>query len=189
MALDWVKKVDGVDVFPKLPVYLRTYYATWTRNQAAKNAVEQAKPATALLQQVIEKTRHKHSDEQEEGGSGQPAPAAPKQYELMQQPKVVVVEPEEPRIVGGVSISVPPSTGEAEQQQQQPSGGGAAQADADGGSRKGRGDLKKRKPKTCKRCKKNGGDNSTTAVTCKGRAPNGTCEYWTAEGKAVAKRK
>lgn len=41
----------------------------------------------------------------------------------------------------------------------------------------------------CKRCKKNGGDNSTTAVTCKGRAPNGTCEYWTAEGKAVAKRK
>ena len=52
-----MKKVDGVDVFPKLPVYLRTYYATWTRNQAAKNAVEQAKPATALLQQVIEKTR------------------------------------------------------------------------------------------------------------------------------------
>ena len=60
MALDWVHKVDGVDVFPKLPVYLRTYYATWTRNQAAKNAMEQAKPAATLLQQVIEKTRKQY---------------------------------------------------------------------------------------------------------------------------------
>ena len=100
---------------------------------------------------------------------------------------VVVVDSAGPRIVAGVGISVPPSTGEAEQQQQQPSGGGAAQAG--GGSRKGRGDLKKRKRKTCKRCKEHGDDSSTTFMTCKGRAPNGTCEYWTAEGKAVAKRK
>ena len=147
----------------------------------------QSEAGAALLQQVIDKTRHKQSKEQEEGGNGQLAPAAPNQYSEMPQPKVIVVESEEPRIVGGVSISVPPSTGEAEQQQQQPSGGGAAQAG--GGSRKGRGDLKRRKRKTCKRCKEHGDDSSTTFMTCKGRAPNGTCEYWTAEGKAVAKRK
>ena len=26
MALEWVNRVDGIDVFPKLAVYLRTYF-------------------------------------------------------------------------------------------------------------------------------------------------------------------
>ena len=75
MALNWVKHVDGVDVFPKLPVYLRTYYTTWTRNQGGEErgeerggASEAGERAHALLQQVMEKTRHKQSEEQEQGG-------------------------------------------------------------------------------------------------------------------------
>ena len=50
MALNWVKHVDGVDVFPKLPVYLRTYYTTWTRNQGGEErggASEAGERATA----------------------------------------------------------------------------------------------------------------------------------------------
>jgi hypothetical protein len=32
MALEWCKLVDGVTMFPKLPVYLRVYHSTWLRN-------------------------------------------------------------------------------------------------------------------------------------------------------------
>ncbi len=180
MAVDWVKEVDGVDVFPKLPVYLRTYYATWTRNQAAKNAMEQAKPAAALLQQVIEKTRYKQSEEEE-----QPAPAAPKQYQPMPQPKVVVVEPDAARIVGNIAISVP-STEEAEQQQQPPGGGVAPAAGGAGAGRKPRTkDKKPRNPRRCMTCVKWGGDDDTTATKCKGRASGGTCQHWTEGGEAI----
>ena len=189
MALDWLKDVDGVDVFPKLPVYLRTYYATWTRNQAAKNAMEQAKPAAALLQQVIEKTRHKQSDEQEEGGNSQLAPAAPRQYEPMPQPKVVVVDSEESRVVGGVAISVPPSTDEAGQQQQPPGGGAAPAAGGAGaGCRKGKRDLKQRARRRCMRCvkyNKAADGDAAKLPKCKGRASGGTCQHWTEGGEAI----
>jgi hypothetical protein len=189
MALDWVKKVDGVDVFPKLPVYLRTYYATWTRNQAAKNAMEQAKPATALLQQVIEKTRHKQSEEQEQGGSGQPAPAAPKQYETMPQPKVVVVEPEEPRIVGGVGISVPPSTEEGEPVPELRLPPAPMQKKI---GQRGKDKVGQRATRRCTRCIKFSeaaeGDG-TVLPKCKGAAKADKCQHWTAEGKSKKPKK
>jgi hypothetical protein len=149
--------------------------------------VEQAKPATALLQQVLDKTCHKQSEEQEQGGSGQPAPAAPNQYETMPQPKVVVVESEEQRIVGNVSISMPPSTDDAEQLPPPPPGGAVAQTF--GGRKPGSTDKKQRKPKTCKMCKENGGEDSTTAATCKGRSAGGTCQHWTVKGKSKKPKK
>ena len=192
MALDWVHKVDGVNVFPELPVYLRTYYATWTRNQAAKNAMAKAKPATALLQQVIDKTRHKQSKEQEEGGNGQLAPAAPNQYSEMPQPKVIVVESKEPRIVGGVAISVPLSEAGA--------GAGAVldppppplpvpEVKKKAGDR-GK-DKDQRARRRCMRCVKyNKAANGDAAKLpkCKGAAPTGTCQHWTEGGKALTKK-
>jgi hypothetical protein len=188
MALNWVKHVDGVDVFPKLPVYLRTYFTTWTRNQAAKNAMAKAKPAAALLQQVIDKTRHKQSEEQEEGGNGQLAPATPNQYSEMPQPKVIVVEPTEPRIVGNVAISVPLSEAGA--------GAGAVldppppplpvpEVKKKTGDR-GR-DKDQRARRRCMRCVKyNKAANGDAAKLpkCKGAAPTGTCQHWTEGGKS-----
>ena len=32
MVLDWCQKVNGVTIFPKLPVYLRTHHAAWQRS-------------------------------------------------------------------------------------------------------------------------------------------------------------
>ena len=189
MALNWVKHVDGVDVFPKLPVYLRTYFTTWTRNQAAKNAVEQAKPATALLQQVLEKMRHMHSEEQEQGGSGQPAPAAPNQYETMPQPKVVVVESEEQRIVGNVSISMPPSTEDGEPVPELRLPPAPMQKKI---GQRGKDKVGQRAARRCTRCikfSKAAEDDGTVLPKCKGAAKADKCQHWTAGGKSSKKPK
>lgn len=44
------------------------------------------------------------------------------------------------------------------------------------------GDTAKRKPKSCKLCKKWGGAECATAYTCNGRAPRGSCQHYTADG-------
>ena len=49
MALDCCDKVDGVEVFPKLPVYLRTYYQKVERIDRIKDAVRSAKKGQELL--------------------------------------------------------------------------------------------------------------------------------------------
>jgi len=187
MALDWVHNVDGVDVFPKLPVYLRTYYATWTRNQAAKNAMDNAKPAAALLQQVIEKTRHKQSDEQEEGGNSQLAPAAPRQYEQMPQPKVVVVDSEEPRVVGGVAISVPLSEAGAVLDPPPPSFP-VPKGKKSGERGKDKGERARRRCLNCVKHNKAANGEVAKLPKCKGAGATGTCEHWTRGGKALKKR-
>lgn len=56
MALEWCDYVDGKTIFPKLPAYLRTYETTWKRNQAARTAVEAAKPGTDLMKQLMART-------------------------------------------------------------------------------------------------------------------------------------
>ena len=49
MALKWCEFVDGVTIFPKLPVYLRTYHSTWQRNQRIKDALAKASTGIARL--------------------------------------------------------------------------------------------------------------------------------------------
>ena len=49
MAIEWCKKVDGVDIFPKLPVYLRTHYSKWQRNQRVCDAVANTAPGVILV--------------------------------------------------------------------------------------------------------------------------------------------
>ena len=43
MAKEWCKHVNGKNVFPKLPVYLRTYYKTWERNLRKKKLLKELK--------------------------------------------------------------------------------------------------------------------------------------------------
>jgi hypothetical protein len=56
MALDWCAKVDGIDIFPKLPVYLRTHHARWQRNERVRVAVETAAPGEVVLARINEET-------------------------------------------------------------------------------------------------------------------------------------
>jgi len=57
MAVNWCQHVDGVTIFPKLPVYLRTHHTAWTRNQRVKEAVRKAAPGEAVLARLNEKTQ------------------------------------------------------------------------------------------------------------------------------------
>ena len=52
MAQEWCKYVDGINIFPKLPVYLRNYYKTWERNRRKKDAVEGAKDGVTKLNEL-----------------------------------------------------------------------------------------------------------------------------------------
>ena len=49
VALDWVEHVNGVTTFPKLPVYLRSYYTTFQRNARVRNAVQAAASGSEAL--------------------------------------------------------------------------------------------------------------------------------------------
>ena len=49
MAIEWCKDVDGIDIFPKLPVYLRTYHKQWERNNRVRDAVKKAKSGIDAL--------------------------------------------------------------------------------------------------------------------------------------------
>ena len=61
--------MDGITIFPKLPVYLRTHHTAWTRNQRVKEAVRKAAPGEAVLTRLNEKTRQELLPE--------PAPPSP----------------------------------------------------------------------------------------------------------------
>ena len=39
MAIDWCDRVDGETIFPKIPVYLRTHFESWKKNQRVQDAV------------------------------------------------------------------------------------------------------------------------------------------------------
>jgi len=49
MAMEWVKHVDGVSVFPKLPFQLRHYHKHWERNWQVQSAVESMQSEIEML--------------------------------------------------------------------------------------------------------------------------------------------
>jgi hypothetical protein len=67
MAIKWCERVDGINIFPKLPVYLRTHYTTWQRNQRVRDAVRRAAAGEIRLRELNARL----------GPVLPPAPAAP----------------------------------------------------------------------------------------------------------------
>jgi hypothetical protein len=53
MSIEWCKHVDGVAVFPKLPVYLRQHHTAWLHNARTRDMVKAAAPGLAALQKVL----------------------------------------------------------------------------------------------------------------------------------------
>jgi hypothetical protein len=53
-AVAWCKYIDGVNIFPKLPVHLRSYRDRWERNQRVKDAVKRAKTGSDKLNELNE---------------------------------------------------------------------------------------------------------------------------------------
>ena len=55
-ALLWCDHVDGINIFPKLPVYLRTYFTTFEHNSNVRASVRNAKPQVDRLNAVHRQT-------------------------------------------------------------------------------------------------------------------------------------
>ena len=56
MAIEWCKHVDGKGIWPKLPVYLRTYHRQFERNQRVRDAVRNAKSGADRLKALNQET-------------------------------------------------------------------------------------------------------------------------------------
>ena len=56
MALEWCDEVNGVTIFPKLPVYLRMHHTVWQRNERARQAVETAAAGEVELARISAET-------------------------------------------------------------------------------------------------------------------------------------
>ena len=56
MAITRCKHVDGVHIFPKLPVYLRTHHTAWQRSVRVRDAVRAAATGEARLKALNEET-------------------------------------------------------------------------------------------------------------------------------------
>ena len=73
MAIQWCRRVDGVSIFPKLPVYLRTYETEWKRNRAAREAATKAAEGVKTLTRVNTITMPRPSAVEEDASGAAPA--------------------------------------------------------------------------------------------------------------------
>ena len=52
IALWWIQKVNGVDIFPKLPVHIRVWRKKWQKNNRVKDCVSRAKTGADKLKEL-----------------------------------------------------------------------------------------------------------------------------------------
>ena len=184
MAIEWCRHVDGVDVWPKLPVYLRTHHTTWLRNQRVKDAVTNAASGEEKLKKLNADTMPLCSHRAALLTHAQPlatplaaltgAAAQTLQSAAPRRPLVHLPLPLQhcfvpptwgyvPPVVGGFFIGGAPVTTAAPKV---PSKRKAGQRG---------GDTKKRAPNTCRRCKSQG---SPDAHKCPGSNSHGKCLHY-----------
>ena len=180
MALDWCQYVDGKSIFPKLPVYLRTYHSTWTSNLGKRKATEIAQPALVYLDQMFKVTT---SAPVPAPGPTAPTPPVPRAFSPPARPlpmppaKTVDLEARESVVVGGNWIDYGTEDGSADSANDI---GGAAKKKKGNGERGG--DRKPRAKRSCSRCKHNKGAN---ANDCNGRGAVARCQYFTEQNAPI----
>ena len=52
LAIWWCNHVDGVNIFPKLPVHFRMYLKQWLKNKRIENSIKAAKPGAEKLNET-----------------------------------------------------------------------------------------------------------------------------------------
>jgi hypothetical protein len=109
MTIEWCKEVDAVNNFPKLPVYLRTHYSKWQRNQRVRDAVAKAAPGEARLHELNAALGFKPPTTTE--AAMLPVVLPP----TMQQPPGTLLQPVEGVVVGGTMVGgAPPTRGDVQ---------------------------------------------------------------------------
>ena len=153
MAIEWCKKVDAVNIFPKLPVYLRTHYSKWQQNQRVRDAVDRAAPGEERLREI-------NAGFGIQSGTTTKATMVPVLLPpTMPQPRGTLVQPVVGVIVGGTMVGGAPSTRE------------------DDRNKRMRGKDRRVRGVRCRRCKycTQHGRSLEEATTCPGRGGWSLC--------------
>lgn len=147
-AIKWCEYVDGIKIFPKLPVHIRNHRERFERGQRIRRgrAEATAGPGNAMLRQLNTALASSQLSTVQN-----PAPFS--------DPKPQALREEEYTTVGGMGVGNIPVTAPA------------AKVD----KRKGRKDKKKRAGRTCKKCRRN---RCLASEYCPGRASTGTCQFY-----------
>jgi len=158
--------VDGVKIFPKLAINIRTYYEKWKKNWRIKDAIHESKNLLNQLKNLF----HIADDyffndtsianlEIQDNKFYSNAP--PENSNIIQNPlpprgePAIDLEQNHSQIVGGIMIGIPDLL--------------------EIGRKRFRGkDMKQRKKRVCSWCSLN---HPTLAITCRGRGGAKFCEY------------
>lgn len=202
MALEWCKHVDGKDIFPKLPVYLRKHHSAWLKSQQVKDAVRKAAPGARILASINARTAPSAPEaalaldpSDGDGHAGGDACDGPHQADAHSEPPACQPVQAAARFVWPpiqlpASLPLPPALNAGAHISSSPGAmpivaglaiGHVHSSDDPPARKRGR-DTRPRKERTCKRCTQWGGVN---AGMCKGRGPRGTCQYFTEHGEPV----
>ena len=188
-ALEWVKGVNGVDIFPKLPVHLRDYCERFEQNARARQAYDDARESRESLDSLnkslcpisTEPDDHTNphapdedSNQQvpDEGSNRQELMRHPRQYTRQWEPAVAPqpLRPAAPNAietrnisVGGMLIDKNPEV---------------IQMDSifiNRNGKRGR-DIQKRAIRRCMKCVEHGASDEVARV-CRGRNNRNHCQH------------
>ena len=161
-AIAWCKFVDGVNIFPKLPVHIRIHREAFQRNQRVKNCVEKAKAGKDMLDKLNRALQT----------------AKPAAVDRVAEPDTLpVVHPQAMHnlpyvIAGGTAIGTVPTPSVKRRN----------------GERGPDNPNKKRRPRRCGRCLLNKGKEhplpmpDDVETKCKGRGrTRDNCQYWNSD--------
>ena len=104
MAIEWRKKVDAVNIFRKLPVYLHTHYGKLQQNQRVRDAVAKISPGEARLREINAGFRIQSA------GTTNATMVPVILSSTLQQPPYTLLQPVVGVVVGGTMVGGAPPT-------------------------------------------------------------------------------
>ncbi len=147
--------VDGVDIFPKLPIYLGTHYNKWQQNQRVCDAVAKAAPGEARLHEI-----NAGFGIQSAGTTGATTVPVILPPTLQQLPGTLMLQPVVGVVVGGTMVGGAPPTRGVEGKKTR--------------GQKGKDGVGIVRRKCCKYCTQHGKSLEEASI-CPGREPRSLC--------------
>lgn len=179
MSIEWAKHVDGIHIFPKLPVHIRIHREEWQRNQRIRDALEKNKAGISNLRKLNAATSTHTNTSDSTAASNATAVGnaaawlAPQMPKMMPAPKAHARSLGAATIVGGTRIGLA-SIYELKQ----------AAKKRNGERGKDKRPRKKGRVHKCKRCRQYQPNEQERDPMCKGRGGAKHCQYYDEEGNA-----
>ena len=184
MVHEWAKHVDGIHIFPKLPVHIRIHREEWERNQRIRDALEKNRAGIGRLRELnaatntrtnaIDAAATSNATVPVNAGTGeQTAWLPPQMPTMMPAPKANARSVSAATIVGGTRIGLA-STDEVKRAVKKRHG--------DRGKDK---QPRKKRRATCSRCQQHQPNEEERDPMCKGRGGSKHCEHYDEYGNIL----